>query len=260
MDHRTYHELAAADALDDITRLERLRLGVHVRRCGACAALRRDLRETTALMALAPAQLQPPDGLWAAVLRSIHDPDGAATPDTAEVVALRRRTRQLRAGALAASGLAAVLAVAVVGLGATTISLSDRLAAADAASASLVARLDAQEGVLAVALDPGHATASLDALPDAAGATASVVYAPGRNDAYLVARDLPPTPAGHVYQLWIADADGVHPLGTFTSAGGGVVVVPFGTDLAGKKAAMVTIEPDGGATGTPGPEVLFGTL
>ena len=131
---------------------------------------------------------------------------------------------------------------------------------ASGASDSLVTRLDAQEGAMAVALDAGHATASLGALPDAAGATASVVYAPGTNDAYLVARDLPAAPPGHVYRLWFADAAGVHPLGAFTSAGGGLLVVSFGADLAGKKAAMVTLEPVGGATGTPGPQVLFGTL
>jgi hypothetical protein len=170
MDHPTYHELAAGDALDDLSRLERLRLALHARRCGACAALRRDLHDTAALLALAPVQQKPPDALRAAVLRSIHDPDGASTPEAAGVAALRQRTRQLRAGALASTALAAVLAVAVVGLGIRTISLSDRLAAADAASASFVARLDAQEGAMAVALDPGHATASLDALPDAPGA------------------------------------------------------------------------------------------
>ena len=29
-----------------------------------------------------------------------------------------------------------------------------------------------------------------------------------------MAANLPPTPAGHVYQLWYADTAGVHPLGT----------------------------------------------
>ena len=113
---------------------------------------------------------------------------------------------------------------------------------------------------MAVALDPGHVAARLGALPAAAGATASVVYAPGSSDAYLVAQHLPPTPTGHVYQLWYADGAGVHPLATFTSDGAGVLVVSFGTDLAGKKAAMVTLEPTGGTTGAPGPEMLFGTL
>ena len=35
----------------------------------------------------------------------------------------------------------------------------------------------------------------------------------------MISRTLPPTPAGQVYQLWFADAAGVHPLGTFTFDG-----------------------------------------
>jgi hypothetical protein len=75
-----------------------------------------------------------------------------------------------------------------------------------------------------------------------------------------MANDLPATPAGRVYQLWYADAAGVHPLGTFHHDGSGPFVAPFGVDLAGSVAAMVTLEPEGGAQGDPGPEVIFGEL
>jgi hypothetical protein len=37
-------------------------------------------------------------------------------------------------------------------------------------------------------------------------------------------------------------------------------VVPVGVDLAGSSAAMVTLEPTGGAVGEPGPQVVFGEL
>lgn len=97
-----------------------------------------------------------------------------------------------------------------------------------------------------------------EALAPAAAAT--VVFRPGSADAYLVADDLPAVPAGHVYQLWVADASGAHALGTFSPDGSDPVVVPFGMDLSGKAAAMVTLEPTGGATGAPGPQVVFGEL
>jgi len=113
---------------------------------------------------------------------------------------------------------------------------------------------------MAVALAPGHVTTPLGAMPAAPGALASVVYEPGSTQAYLVAQRMPPTPSGHVYQLWVADDTGVHPLGTFRYDGSGVLVADFGTDLAGKKAAMLTLEPEGGATSAPGPELLFGEL
>ena len=42
--------------------------------------------------------------------------------------------------------------------------------------------------------------------------------------------------------------------------GRGPFVAPFGVDLADGAAAMVTLEPMGGATGEPGPQVVFGEL
>ncbi len=260
MDHRAYRELAAGDAMGDLSRVERLRFRVHALRCKPCAALRRDLDDTTATLSLAPVQRRAPAALWEAILRSIAADRRSAAPPEPGAVTIRGVTRRLGAGTFAVAAIVAVLAVAVVGLGLRTVELSDRLATADANAGALAARIAAQQGAMAVALDPRHATASLDALPPAAGSSATVVYTPGSSAAYLVAQHLPATPADRVYQLWYADGAGVHPLATFTSDGSGVIVVPFGTDLAGKKAAMVTLEPTGGATGAPGPQMLFGPL
>ncbi len=63
-------------------------------------------------------------------------------------------------------------------------------------------------------------------------ALARVVFRPGTTDAFLMATELPATPAGHVYQLWVADAAGVHALGTFRHDGRGAFIAPFGVDLA----------------------------
>ena len=68
------------------------------------------------------------------------------------------------------------------------------------------------------------------------------------------------TPAGSVYELWAADATGVHPGPTFTCAGTGPCLASFGMDLAGKTAAMITLEPAGGAESQPGPQLVFGQL
>jgi hypothetical protein len=87
-----------------------------------------------------------------------------------------------------------------------------------------------------------------------------VVYVPGTDEAWLVAHGLPATPADHGYQLWFADAAGVHGLGTYSFSGEGTFVAPFAVDLASSKAAMVTLEPVGGAVGDPGPQVVFGEL
>jgi len=260
MDHRAFRELAAGAALHDLSRGERALLRVHEVTCRACAGLHRDLDETAALLSLAPRQRPAPDALRAAVMRSITSGAAVGDPVAGELAALRRETRRLRAWSVAGLAAAAVLAIAVAGLGVRTVSLSDQLGASEASARSMATRLAEQEGAMAVALSPDHVTAPLGAMAAAPGALASVVYEPGSTEAYLVAQQMPPTPSGHVYQLWVADGAGVHPLATFTYDGSGVLVAGFGTDLAGKKAAMVTLEPAGGATGAPGPELLFGEL
>jgi hypothetical protein len=188
-------------------------------------------------------------------------------PNAAEPVrvqALRREARRLRTFAFAGLATAAALAVVAVGLGVRSVQLSEQVlvtqAAADTAEAALADRTATLSGAMAVALDPGHVTASLHAEPVAPAASAVVVYRPGTADAYLMATDLPATGDGQVYQLWVADADGVHGLGTFHHDGLGAFVAPFDHDLAGAAAAMVTLEPEGGAIGEPGPQVVFGEL
>lgn len=255
MDHGPFRELAAGAALGDLTTGERLSFRVHAALCAECAAVERDLDGTLAMLSVAPRQRPAPDGLRAAVLASV-----AGIGPTADVDRLRRENRRLRVLTTVGIGAAAVLAIAVVGAGARTATLSDEIASTNASLAAMSARVSDGEAAMAVSLAPGHLSARLGALPSAADAEAVVVYRPGSTDAYLVARGVPATPAGRVYQLWVADDAGVHALGTFSYDGTGVLVVPFGTDLAGKTAAMLTLEPAGGATGAPGPELLFGEL
>jgi hypothetical protein len=113
---------------------------------------------------------------------------------------------------------------------------------------------------MTVVLAPDHATAALQPESLAPSAVAYVVYRPGQKDAWLTATGLPATPAGSVYELWAADATGVHAGPTFTCAASGPCLASFGMDLHGMSAAMVTLEPTGGAGTGPGPQLVFGNL
>jgi len=126
--------------------------------------------------------------------------------------------------------------------------------------ASVEGRSTEANAAMAVVADPEHVSTALHPEALAPASAAVVLYRPGSTDAFLLATDLPPTPDGQVYQLWWADATGVHALGTFRYDGNGPFVAPFGVDLAEGAAAMVTLEPTGGATGEPGPQVVFGEL
>jgi Anti-sigma-K factor rskA, C-terminal/Putative zinc-finger len=183
-----------------------------------------------------------------------------ADPAVVELAALRRERTRYRRLSFAGLAAAAALAIAVGALGANAAGMRDDLETATRERDAAVAQLATSDQAMAVVLAPDHATATLTPDPRAGQATVYVVYRPGTPEAWLMAGDLPPTPPGKVYQLWSADAAGVHALTTFTCDGGHACMAPFGVDLAAAKAAMITLEPDGGARGEPGPQVAFGEL
>ncbi len=259
VDHDDYLELLAGAAIDDLDDDEATRLHRHAATCPTCAAEMERIDATLVALAIAVPQRRPPDGLEARILAAIQaEPDVAtpsriATPAPVEAHATPSRAESRWTGWLRRP----VVTFAAIGL---VLVLGSACLALARQSATLDSALQLQDAAIAVLADPGHIAAPL--LPEAAGSgsTAMAVYLPASTQAYVMATGLPATPAGHVYQLWSADAAGVHPLGTFTFDGHGTFVAPFGVDLSTAAAAMITLEPTGGSTGTPGPQVVFGEL
>jgi anti-sigma-K factor RskA len=258
VDHATLSQLAAGAALDDLDATERAALDAHLASCVSCQALVAELDDVLADLALVAPVVAPPPSLRMDVLERLREP--ADAPARIPFPTRATTTPARRLATWGAVGLAAALGVVAVGLGARTVQLDRDLAATTAALAAAQTRDDQTAAAMALVADPAHVTAALHAEPVAPIASAVVLYRPGSTDAFLMATDLPPTPDGKVYQLWWADADGVHALGTFVYDGQGPFVAPFGVDLADGAAAMVTLEPTGGATGEPGPQVVFGEL
>ncbi len=299
MDHRAFRELAAGAALDDLDDAERASLDAHLASCSPCREEARGLVDTAGLLAYAVPTRRPPAALRGGVLAAITALDGrpvgipaatlayagsgpaaAASPaaamrptriapsapagtTTAEIVdleTLRRERSRFRRLSFAGLAAAAVLAIAVGGLGATAVDLGNQLARTTTERDVAVAQLARTDQAMAVVLAPDHATAQLTTEPMAAEASVYVVYRPGTTEAWLMAGNLPEPPAGQVYQLWSADATGVHALATFTCDASDSCLAPFGIDLADATATMVTLEPAGGSQGEPGPQVAFGEL
>jgi hypothetical protein len=300
MDHRTFRELAAGAALDDLDAAEQAELDAHLAACSACRTDARGLVDTAGLLALATPQRRPPAGLRGGVLAAIAASEGrpvgvpaatiayagaapgrgpitmpaapsanarvatrpapAAPAEVVDLDVLRRDRSRYRRLSFAGLAAAAVLAIAVGALGSTAAGLSGQLEQAAAERDAAVARLARTDQAMAVVLAPDHATAVLTTEPMAGPANVYVVYRPGTDEAWLMAENLPAPPPGKVYQLWSADAAGVHGLTTFTCEATGACLAPFGVDLADAKATMITLEPAGGAVGEPGPQVAFGEL
>jgi hypothetical protein len=284
MTHDANRLLTAGAALGDLDADEQRSYDAHAATCPDCVALKAELIDVLSDLALLAPTHVPPAALLGRVRTAIRDADAAdAAPVTATAVPLsiaaltppaapssppapvglvslddaRARRRRPIAAALA---MAAVFALVAVGLGAATARLGSELAQTRAEVAALRTEAASQTALMAALADPAHRTASLAGQVAAPAATAVVVYVPGTTEAWLVADHLPATPAGSTYQLWYADASGAHPLETATWDGNGVMVAPVGVDLATSAAVMVTLEPAGGSTGTPGPEVVFGHL
>lgn len=258
LDHAALRELAAGAALDDLDGDELVALTSHLSTCAPCRGLQAELDDVMGDLALIAPTLHAPASLRADVMAALREPpryaDAPVRPAAPQSIAGPR----FRIGTWMALGAAAVLGVAAVGLGSQVARLGGELASAQAAAADAQQQLQARQAAIAVIADPTHVTAPLEPDELAPGTTAMVVFTPGTTDAYLMAVDLPATPADHVYQLWFADDAGVHPLGTFHHDGEGAFVAGFGVDLASSAAAMVTLEPEGGAQGEPGPQVVFG--
>ena len=270
MDHASIRELAAGAALDDLDADERQELDRHLAACRSCRRLAGDLDDVVGELALVAPVRKPPTALRASVLDALREPPrpalhlvaDATPPDGTKIQAAPVTTivpaRASRIPVWAGIAAAAVFAVIAVGLGAQNQRLGGEVAAANEALAVAQSQLQARQAAVAVAADPQHVTVAMHAEPMASAANAVVMFRPGTADAYLMATDLPATPEGQVYQLWYADGSGVHPLGTYSFDGEGAFVAPFGVDLTSSAAAMVTLEPVGGAVGEPGPQVVFG--
>jgi hypothetical protein len=261
--------LAAGAVLDDLDPDERAVYETHRRSCPDCRVAEVELDQVMADLALMSPERMPPPDLLAGIRLAIAAEDDAprtisvvpsvpaAEPSAANVVPFRRPSR---APLIASLAIAAGLGVVALGLGARTVTLQQDLDTTSAQVASLEANLAGQGGAMTVALNPAHVTVALHGDAIAPDVEAAVVFVPGDDASYVVAQNLPATPSGHGYQLWYADAAGVHPLQTVSFDGSGTFVAPIGVDLADSTAVMITLEESGGAMDEPGPQVVFGEL
>jgi hypothetical protein len=270
--------LTAGAVLDDLAPDERAAYETHRTTCAECRRLERELDRVMADLSLVVPERMPPPDLLGGIRRALaaEAATGGTQPDAflrpqpviptkqdgaaalpVNLVALRRSRR---APAMASLAIAAAFGIIAIGLGARALSLQQDLDATSAQVASLEAALAQRSDAVTVAVNPSHVTVALHGNALAPQAEAAVMFLPGQDAAYLVARNLPATPAGHGYQLWYADAAGVHPLQTVSYDGSGPFVAPIGVDLANSAAVMITLEESGGSTGDPGPQVVFGEL
>jgi hypothetical protein len=278
MDHAAFTELTAGRALGDLDAAEQRAIDVHLRQCASCRALTRDLDGVLTQLAYGAPPRPVPASLGPSIMAAIRNEAALSMRPTPLPVAGAMATPRPSArtesllpevvrpdrfrgwGRALGIGLAAAAALAIVVLGAEVLSLRDQVDSANLIARGYADQLSARDTAMQVVADPAHASAWLAPSTGEVTASALMVWMPGSTQTYLVAQGLPATADGQDYQFWYADDAGVHAGITFDYDGSGVLIMPVEVDLSGAKAAMLTIEEDGGAQGGPSKDIVFGEL
>lgn len=235
------HTLTGAYALDALDDDERHRFEAHLATCDTCTREVADLQDVT-LRLSDTTQVAPPAGLRERILLAASTTPQPQETSPSEVVVLdsRRRSTPRWAQQLTAAA-AAVLAVAVAGLTYTVANLTEDLAEIESANAE-VQRTASQLSDLLAAPDVALSTAE-----GVDGATGRVVASALRGEAALIADDLPSTPSGRTYQLWLIDEGGPSSAGLAAPDVDGRVTRLLAGDIADAAVIAITIEPEGGS-------------
>ncbi|VVJ16171.1 Uncharacterised protein [Amycolatopsis camponoti] len=216
------HTLTGAYALDAVSDVERAGFERHLGECAACRQEVAELRATGARLGAAET-VGPPPELRARVLAGV-----ARTRQLPPRVPARRGEKPRRGkafGLRVALFGAAAAAVVAVGVGVVTTS---------APPAPVDSVLSAPDATAIQGVGEGHAT---------------LVVSRSRNQAVLLASDLPALDAGHVYQVWMIRSGEAQSAGVLQPR---MLMsdIPPGTDRIG-----ITVEPAGGSASPTTPAV-----
>ena len=244
MTDHAWLDAAAPYALGALTAEERAAFEAHLADCAVCRADVQALGEVSGLLAHAAAAATPPPALRERILREAH------------------AVRPLAAGGRGLPWLAVAAAV-VLAVAAGVAYLKERGSRQMLERAVAVARdsLAAQQQLVATLLAPDVNTAVLAS--KGRPPTARVFWNPSRHRVVMAVFDLPPAPAGRIYQLW-AIQTGKAPvsLGIFNTAPDGRLTTSLDVPpaLVAFDVTAVTEEPAGGSPQPTQQPFLVGKL
>ena len=266
-DHDCLGELAGPYALGALREDDRQVFETHMATCVACRREVRDAAMVAEGLGRVVDQQEPPAGLRDRVLAA------AVASARQEARGERPRLEDAPHGYRPASWwlLAASLAVVVLGLYAWT--LQTRLRETDAALRSAQTELGALGTQLTLsrqAADEAARIADVLFAPDvvqvnlagqaaAPQAAGRAFYSPSRGLVFT-ASNLPPLPAGHVYQLWVVTRGAPVSAGLVRPDGAGRLRSITQTAASQPTGIALTIEREGGVPAPEGTAYLSGSL
>jgi anti-sigma-K factor RskA len=265
--HGRLAELAPAYVLGALDSEERRLFDEHLATCPACVAEMHSFFRITSTLAADIQGVPPPARVRERVLAEVRS---AAGVGPAERAAGRPTLRWVLAAGLPVAAsllMVAGLGVYAAGLRARVADLEARL---DRATTQMLAGDRAIAEARRVALDTQSAMAVL-AAPDLARidlageatapqASARALWSRQRGMVFT-ATELPPLPAGRVYQVWVVTGEAPISAGLLEPdpSGRGVGIFSTPADIGAPVAVAVTLEPEGGVPAPTGPRYLIGT-
>ena len=249
LDHQEIEELLGAFALDAVDPDEAEAVELHLRECPRCRAEVASHREVATLLGNTGGDA--PEGVWDRISSQLEEAPPplrlSLPPTSAAVIPLVSKRRAAAPIAAAVVGLAAALAIGV--LGAQVVRQDNeldrvRVAVEDGSmlSAANVALRDPAATTVHLRSTDGLIMATAVLLPDGTG--------------YLMAQELPGLDRGRTYQLWGKTGSGLVSLGLLGADPGAIVPFSAADHLA---ALAVTAEEAGGVTQSQNPIVVAGT-
>jgi anti-sigma-K factor RskA len=268
--HDDLMQLAPAYALGALEGDDRRAFEAHLAECAICAAEVRSLAAVTTGLAQTVPQLSPRPELRNRVLTTVGANVIGPTPHrTAVATASRKPVSTLASWLPFAAILALAAGLAVYGRDqrARMRDLEARVdqsaAAARAAQQALVeARRDGANAQTAIGVLGAPDLVRIDLRGEAAApqASARALWSRERGMVFT-ATNLPPLPAGRVYQVWVVTTD-PNPISAGLLApdasGSGVGVFMTPPDIAQPTAVAVTMSPAGGVAAPIGDRYLIG--
>lgn len=250
---------------------------LHALSCAECDALLRDAERIAAALALGlPLERAP-----ASIERNLFNPRQSRLRVVARFSRYGRMAAGLAALVIAGAALAAAISVRsevsrlqhdnatleskmadALGTKGEVAALARRLSDEERTSAAQSQQARSDRELLLAMLSPRSQVAEVYSTDTQAAAIGRLIWNEEEKRVWFVADKLPSRPSGQVYQLWVSEDGTYESLGTFQPDTSGfaryVASVPEG--MTGYDAAVVTIEPAGGAEERSGPAVFAADL
>lgn len=260
MAHEDFKDMLAAQALNALEAAEVRDLEAHLQGCAECRSQLTEWEDTAATLAFASLEariIEPSSQLRGRILEAVRadgpvkSAEDGYRPQASNVVPLKQHTTAWSSaqtwGAIAAGMVITGLVAALFVLWTQNRQARRELAALTAQVRDAQQQLIQQRQVMEIVAAPGTRMAELTGTKVMPGAHATIAY-DKNGHAVLMAKGLPPPPAGKAYQLWFIAGGKPMPGKVFSTdaSGAGTLNDLVPSEALSAAVFAITLEPKDG--------------